>query len=151
MLTKLLNENLITFEKGFPTWEEAIAGGAKPLVEQGKITPEYIQAMIDSVNEFGPYIVIAPNIAMPHSQLGATGVNETAISLMVVEEKVSFDENDASKDARIFITLAAVDQEKHMENIMSVAEVFADESLVSDLIDSKNLDDIKNVIVKYNL
>ncbi len=149
MLKKLLEENRIIFEGGFNSWQEALSAGAKPLVEQGKITEKYIQDMIDSVNEHGPYIVIAPNIAMPHSQMGSNSVKDTAISLMLVENAVSFVEGDPTKDARIFVTLAAVDNEKHFENMMAVSETLSNEDLVNDLLAAKNLKDIEAIISKY--
>lgn len=151
MLKQLLEENLITFEKSFTTWEEAIAGGAKRLVESGRVTADYIDAMIESVNTHGPYIVIAPNIAMPHSQLGANGVNDTSMALMIVEEPVSFEQGDPTKDARIFITIAAVDEQKHMDNIVAVANLFSNEPLVADLLESKTIADIENIVLKHNL
>jgi PTS system ascorbate-specific IIA component len=62
-----LTEELIRFEKGFSNWEEAIKVSSKGLLELGFIEESYVDSMIDSVKEFGPYIVIAPNIAMPHA------------------------------------------------------------------------------------
>ncbi len=151
MISKLLKDNRIIFEKKFDSWEDAITGGAQPLLLQSLIEESYIKAMIDSVNEFGPYIVIAPNIAMPHSQIGSTGVNETSVSLMIVEEAVQFVDDDRSKDAKIFITLAAENNDKHMENMMQVAELFSNEELVNELIEARSKDDIQVIIDKYGV
>jgi len=151
MLRKLLDENLIVFHKEFNSWEDAIKAGAQPLIDTNKITSEYTEAMINSVNEFGPYIVLAPNLAMPHATIGAAGVLDTATSLMVVEEAVSFAEGDPSKDAKLFITICASDEAKHMDNIMAVSTLFSNQALVDDLIESRSVEDIENLIEKYSL
>ena len=62
---------------------------AKPLLEQKIIEPEYPGYIISNVHEFGPYIVIAPEICIPHAQEGK-GVNDTAVAFMNIEEAVRF-------------------------------------------------------------
>lgn len=42
--------------------------GGELLEKSGAIEPRYIDAMINTVKEIGPYIVIAPGIAMPHAR-----------------------------------------------------------------------------------
>ncbi len=44
--------------------EKAITIASQPLLQEQIIEQGYVQAMIDSVNELGPYIVIAPEIAL---------------------------------------------------------------------------------------
>ena len=77
------------------------------LEEDGTIEPNYKEDIIACVEKYGPYIVIMPNVAMPHSQEGAKGVNKTAVAFMKLEKPVSFDENDPEKDAQLFFTLAS--------------------------------------------
>ena len=53
-----LTKELIQLENGFDSWEEAIRVSSKGLVEQGFIEPSYVDAMVQSVKDYGPYIVI---------------------------------------------------------------------------------------------
>lgn len=62
----------------------------QPLLDQNIITADYPGYIINNVHEFGPYIVIAPEICIPHAQEGK-GVNETAVAFMNVEEAVDFE------------------------------------------------------------
>ncbi|MFG6128711.1 PTS sugar transporter subunit IIA, partial [Staphylococcus aureus] len=41
---------------------------SQPLLQEQVIEQCYVEAMIESVNELGPYIVIAPEIAIAHAR-----------------------------------------------------------------------------------
>ena len=41
-------------------WQTAVRIASKPLLEYGYIEESYVEAIISSVNEIGPYIVLAP-------------------------------------------------------------------------------------------
>ena len=53
------------------------------LVEQGCAKQSYVDGIIASVKELGPYIVIADGIAMPHTrpEQGAIGIGCSLITL----------------------------------------------------------------------
>ncbi|HEY59474.1 MAG TPA: PTS sugar transporter subunit IIA [Anaerolineae bacterium] len=51
------------------SWREAIREAGKLLLLSEAITPDYIDAMIRTAEDLGPYIVIAKGIAMPHASL----------------------------------------------------------------------------------
>ena len=87
---------------------------------------------------------------MPHSTLGAEGVYKTGIGFMKVETPVVFDECDREKDARLFFTLAAVNSDQHLENMMQLSELLMNEEIVRDLLEVQNDDDLRKVIEKYN-
>lgn len=60
---RLLSKKLIKILPGSPAWEKAGRIVGKMLVDAGKVEERYVQAMLDYVHKFGPYIVIAPGIA----------------------------------------------------------------------------------------
>lgn len=151
LIQKFLENKVTSYKEGFNTWQEAIKGSAETLIEQGFVEPVYVDAIIACVEKYGPYIVIAPDIAMPHSTEGATGVHKTGISFMKVENAVHFDPNDPEKDARLFFTLAAENHEEHLNNMMELSEMLMNEELVKDLLEVKNDEDLKKVGEKYTL
>ncbi len=63
-----LTNEFIQFEDKIDTWQEAIVKSSQPLLEKGYVEQSYVDAMIESVNEYGPYIVITPNVALPHAR-----------------------------------------------------------------------------------
>lgn len=102
--------------------------------------PNYKEEIVSCVEKYGPYIIIAPNIALPHSQEGATGVNR--IGFMKLEQPVSFDPEDPEKDAQLFFTLASCDHNQHLENMMRLSEMLMNEDLVKGLENAKSPEDL---------
>jgi len=150
LIKEFVDQKHYCFHQGFDSWEEAIAASCKPLVEDGSIENVYVDAVIECVKKYGPYIVLAPNIAMPHSQEGAVGVNATAISFMKTEEPVHFEEGNPEKDARLFFVLASVDHDVHLQNMEKLAMLLLNEELVDELLQAKTVDDLLRIDRKYS-
>lgn len=145
MLKKLVKQNRVSFfyEK-FETWEGAVAAACQPLLMDKTITCEYIDAIIKGVKVHGPYIVIAPNICIPHAQEGGVGVNETAVAFMKVNEPVRFSD-DSDQDARLFFVLASTDNDAHLQNLQELVEVISDESNVEKMLVAKCPEDLLKI------
>ena len=150
LLRELVDKKLTCYQESFADWKEAIRANGEPLKKEGYIEDAYIDAVIACVEKYGPYIVIIPNVAMPHSTEGAPGVLKTGIGFMKVEEPVHFDPNDPEKDARLFFMLASNDSEAHLNNIMQLSELLSNDDLVNDLLTVKNDEELLAVADKYN-
>jgi len=135
-----LTEELVRIEDKFDHWEDAVRASSEALLKQGFVKQSYIEAMIDSVKEFGPYIIIAPNIAMPHARPTA-GAIQIGFSVMIVQQPVIFGEDDFDK-AQIFIALSCVTSDTHLKMMQALVEVIEDESKVEKLIQAKTKKEI---------
>lgn len=142
MLKDLVNNRHTAFYQSFATWEAAVQASCEVLLADNTITQDYVDAVIKCIKEYGPYIVIAPMIAMPHSTEGAVGVNDTKISFMKVEEPVHFKEDTPEYDAKLFFTIASVDHEQHMKNIMNLSEMLMNDEVVEALLNAKSDEDL---------
>lgn len=149
MLREFVEKNHFKFEKEAKSWQDAIRMSCEPLLKDNTITEEYVDCIIKNVEDYGPYIVIIPNVAMPHSQISAVGVNNTDITFMKLEKPVSFDENDREKDARLFFTIASCNPDQHMENIVKLASIFENEKLIDELLLAQNSEDLLRLQEKY--
>lgn len=149
MLREIYNKGYFCFEQKFDNWQDSIKASYKPLLEADVVDDTYVQGVIDCVNKYGPYIVLVPNIAMPHSTEGAIGCEDTAISFMRVEEPVDFDPADPDKKAKIFFSLAATDHEKHLKNIQDLMEILMNEEIVEELLNASSKDDLEKIVNKY--
>jgi PTS system ascorbate-specific IIA component len=130
-------------------WRDAIRMSCEPLEADGTVEANYKEDIIACVEKYGPYIVIIPEVAMPHSQEGAKGVNKTAISFMKLHKPVSFDPNDPEKDARLFFTLASCNPEVHLNNMMRLSEMLSNEEVVAALLEANNESDLLEIQNKY--
>lgn len=129
-----------SFHEGFDDWRDAIRAACAPLVADGTIQKEYVSYIIEKVEELGPYIVIAPEICIPHAERGR-GVNRTAMCFMKSETPVRFHE-DGEHDARIFVVLAAADDEEHIQNLMELSDRLSDEETVAKLLAATTPEDL---------
>ena len=49
-------------------WEGAVRISGKLLLDKGLVEPQYIKVMINVMTELGPYLVVAPGVALPHAR-----------------------------------------------------------------------------------
>lgn len=120
----LIDNNSIKLQAKASNWREAIKIGTDMLMASGAIQPSYHDAIISSVEELGPYICIAPNLALPHAR-PENGVIRTAFALVTLEEPIYFEGEDEPVD--VLITLAGSSSDEHMEGLMEVTQVLDDE------------------------
>lgn len=106
-------------------WQQAIKIGTDLLVSAGVVTADYYPAILEGIERFGPYFILAPGLAMPHAR-PEQGVIRTGFSLVTLKTPVCF--GDADNDPiDILVTLAASDARTHQEvGIMQVVQLFED-------------------------
>lgn len=149
MLKKIIDEKLTSYYDSFDTWQEAVIASYQGMLKKGIISEEYINEVLSSIEEFGPYVVISPLVAMPHSTTGSKNVFNTAFSFMKVNKPVVFDENDRSKDAKVFFSFAAAEENEHLKNIVKLAELLINEKIVEELLEVTCDEDLLKLIEKH--
>ena len=142
-LDLLTKDTVQVVDGGDLNWEDAIKHAAQPLVDNGTVGDDYVQAMIDVVKEQGPYINIGPEIALAHSRPRAS-VKHLGLSLM----KTNQDVNLVSKDhpVKLWFVLAATDSNSHLSVIQELSQVLMDPEKQKALLDAKSGDDILDVL-----
>ncbi len=131
----------IAIKDGITCWKESIKEAAIPLLENGSINQGYVDAMIENVLVNGPYIVVAPNIALPHAR-SETGALKSAISILKLNNPVLYP-NDT--EVRLVICLAAKDSNSHMDALANLADFFLDDDKVQKVLDTSSIDVISEV------
>lgn len=121
LLDMLSKKGRIIFENKPIAWEDAISKSASGLLNEKKIEQSYIEKMIENVNVLGPYIVIAPDLALAHAR-PEDGVNKVGLSLLITEKPVTFPKE---KQVRLIFTLAAPDDKGHLELLSELAQIFS--------------------------
>ncbi|HEY3589443.1 MAG TPA: PTS ascorbate transporter subunit IIA [Buttiauxella sp.] len=123
----LAENNSICLNAEAETWQEAVKIGVDMLVAADVVEPRYYQAILDGVERFGPYFVIAPGLAMPHGR-PEEGVKKNGFALVTLKMPLVFNHED-NDPVDILITLAAVDANAHQEvGIMQVVNLFDEEA-----------------------
>jgi len=133
MLGQYLKGNTKFIEE-VSSWEESIKIAAKPLLEKKFIKETYIQSMIDNVHKYGGYIVLVPEIAMPHAK-DEDSVNQTGMSFLKLEKPVEYPDE---KEVKIIFVLAAKDNSGHLELIADLSSILADDDVLTKFKNVKN-------------
>jgi PTS system ascorbate-specific IIA component len=122
----------VLLQRSAESWREAISFAGEGLVAAGATTAAYTQAMIDVVEENGPYIVIAPGFALAHARPSAE-VLRWGMSLVTLAEPVEFG-SAANDPVSVVFSLAALDHDKHLELLSEFAARFGQENFVNTLL-----------------
>ena len=121
-----LNENMIQLDVEAADFNDAIEKAAKPLKDAGMITDHYVEEIIAGVKQYGPYIVLAPHIALAHAAPEA-GAKETGVAIASLKEPV-VSGNEANDPVKYIIAMSAISGEKHMELISELSELLSDQA-----------------------
>lgn len=132
----LMENNSVLLNAAASDWRSAIKLGTDMLIRSGAVEPRYHDAIIGSIEKMGPYIVIAPQFAMPHAR-PEDGVNRTAFALVTLTTPVKFEGEEELVD--VLVTLAGSTSDEHMEGLMEVTQVLEDEHSESGI----NLDKLR--------
>lgn len=120
-LERLLTRDSIHLDAAAADWRAAITAAGALLENEGAITGAYTRAMIASVEEKGPYIVVAPGFAFAHAR-PSEAVHRTAMSWVRLTEPVEFG-HDANDPVTLVVALAAKDPKEHLRAMRRLATV----------------------------
>lgn len=126
-------------------WVDAITKAVSPLVENGFVEARYIQGIIDNTNLYGPYYVLAPDIALPHAS-PEQGVIKKQLGVTLLRQPVKFSEG--GYDVRLLITLAASDNKGHLEALQQLSEIISDEERLKLIINAKTREEILGLFLQ---
>ncbi len=143
----LLAREAVKLQASATDWKEAVKIGTDLLEAAGTITPQYYKEIIMSVEELGPYFLLAPGMAMPHARPEG-GVLETSFALVTLKEPVNFGDPD-NDPIDILITLAAKDAAtQNEEAIVQVVTLLDEEETVEKLRKAKTMEDLKKIFAE---
>jgi PTS system ascorbate-specific IIA component len=140
-LAKAFAENSIRVGAIALDREHAIEMSGELLVASGRSTPEYTESMLDAVAENGPYIVIAPGIALAHGR-PSEAVLEIGLSLVTLAEPVIFG-NEVNDPVRLVIGLCAIDHNSHIDIMAELATFLGDSNSVNTVLNAVDSDQIR--------
>lgn len=140
MIKELLESNIQILPQ-VDSWEEAIKIASRPLLEKEYIESRYIDTMISKVNELGFYIVLSEDVAMPHSR-PEDGVLKMGMSLLKLDTPAKFGNNNI----QIVITLAAKDNESHIDALTNLVELLNDDEKIEKIKLAKTNQEILEII-----
>ncbi|WP_030677403.1 PTS sugar transporter subunit IIA [Streptomyces sp. NRRL B-1347] len=123
-LSELLPGEAIRLGAAAEDWRGAVRAAGDLLVATGSSTDAYTAEMIRSVEDNGPYIVLAPGFAFAHAR-PSPAVLRTGMSWVRLARPVEFG-HETNDPVDLVVALAARDASQHTEAMASLARLLAD-------------------------
>jgi mannitol operon transcriptional antiterminator len=143
-LSEMLTEETIALGLAVADWQEAVRASGNLLVRAGRAEPSYVDGMIRMVQEIGPYIVIAPGVALPHAR-PEDGVKEACMSLVTLSPPVPFG-NEYNDPVELVVAFGSPDSKGHMEALAELARLLENEIALNALKKAASPRDIVTVV-----
>ncbi len=144
MLMDLITEDTIELNVRVESWEEAIKKGGELLEKCGAIENRYVDAMINTVKELGPYIVINEGVAIPHAR-PEDGALKLGMSLITLEDEIEFG-STYYDPVKLVISFCSIDSKTHLRALSELMVLLENEKYISSIINAKSKSEVIRII-----
>lgn len=127
------------------SWEEAIHISAQPLLDDGSISNDYVNAIINDQKNKGLYMFLADDLVLAHSAI-ENGVNRLDVSMCTFKEPVPFLNG---QNARIILVLCAEDKTKHIHVLNDMLNIFSKKKSIDQIASLNSPAEIYSYIDKH--
>ena len=143
-LRESLDERSIALAEQHGDRDAVVRRTGELLAAGGSVDPAYTDEMLAALEQYGPYIVIAPGVALAHAR-PSPAVRGVAFSILTLDPPVSFGhpENDP---VRLVVGLAAPDDESHIEALRQMADLLGDDTRREELIGARVVDEVIELV-----
>lgn len=135
-----LSKNLIKLNVEAKNAEEAIRAAGALLVAENKVEERYVDAMVQGYKEIGPYIVLAPQVAIPHARPDH-GVIEQGVSLVRLKSPVVFG-HPTNDPVRLVCAICGTDNTSHIGALQSLASVLGNKEKLATILNAIDEEEI---------
>lgn len=139
-LENLISPDAIRVKIRVQDWEDATELAGSLLTDMGVTLPDYAVAMKRVLKEMGPYVVIAPGIALLHAR-PEDGVLKPSLALITLAEGVNFGHTENDPVDLVF-ALAATDKTSHIYALQELAEFLSNEEALAKLRAAQSKEEI---------
>lgn len=114
------------------------------LIASGGAEARYIDAMQQSLQTHGPYMVIVPGVALLHAR-PEDGVRQLCMSLLTLDPPLAFG-NEDNDPVSLAFAFGAVDTQKHVKALTTLTRLLANEQALAALRSSASIEEVLQVI-----
>ena len=111
------------------------------------IEERYIDAMIQSIEEYGPYVVISPGFAMPHAKV-EEGSIRLGMHLIRLKTPVPFGVEELDP-IEFVCCLSAIDHKSYLKAFFNLVNMLKDEKYRKMLHEAKDEIEMARIIEQY--
>ena len=138
---ELFSEQYVQYiDQEHVSWQNMIQMAGQPLLDDGLIAQEYVDEIITTCTEKGPYMNIEPNIVLAHARpLPST---KKAVMALLLSKQPAALLDDPAHTARLWIFLATPDDRSHIELIQKLATLLMDANRVQRVLAANSQEEL---------
>ena len=127
-----------------PDWRAAVNLAGLVLARSGAATPDYAGEMIRMIEEHGPYVVIAPGLALAHARPGPA-VLADGLAIVTLAEPVNFG-HPHNDPVSVVLGLAVKSADAHLKTVANLANVFNDSNAIQALAAATTVAEVQAIM-----
>ena len=143
-MEELIQKKNIEVNIDVDNWEDAIKSVGNLLMNSKQIEDGYVNSMINSVKELGPYIVLSQGFALAHAAPNPETVHEPSLAIVTLKNPVKF--GSPNDPVKVLMCLACTDKATHLDLLSKAAKKLMQENFVENAAKCKTLDELYQVI-----
>lgn len=125
-------------------WRSAVRLAGQALVRSGAALPAYADEMVRMIEEHGPYVVIAPGLALAHARPGPAVVAD-GLSVVTLSTPVAFG-HPHNDPVSVVLGLAIAPGGDHLGAVAGIANVFNDSDAIEALASATTVAEVHNIM-----
>ena len=143
-MEELIQKKNIEVNLDVDNWEDAIKGVGNLLINSKQIEEGYINSMINSVKELGPYIVLSQGFALAHAAPNSETVHEPSLAIVTLKNPVKF--GSPNDPVKVLMCLACTDKATHLDLLSKAAKKLMQDHFVENAAKCETVDELYHVI-----
>jgi PTS system ascorbate-specific IIA component len=125
-------------------WRAAVRVAGDVLARAGIATPAYADEMIRMIEEHGPYVVIAPGLALAHARPGPAVLSD-GLAIVTLASPVDFG-HPHNDPVSVVLGLAIATADEHLAAVAELANVFNDSTAITDLAAATTVAEVQRIM-----
>jgi PTS system ascorbate-specific IIA component len=125
-------------------WRAAVELAGACLSRAGAAEPSYADEMIRMIVEHGPYVVIAPGLALAHARPGPEVLRD-GLAVVTLATPVDFG-HPHNDPVHVVLGLAVHSPEHHLGMVAELANLFNDSDAVERLAEAESADQVRAIL-----
>lgn len=146
-----IDKELMMIGVEFETKEEVLKAMGTQLYEEGYVTGDFIENVLDREEKFPTGLPTVPHaIAIPHTDTDK--VIKSKIAFATLKKPVSFSNmgnSDDQVDVKIIFMLALNEPGKQLTTLQNLIEMVQNEQIVANLESAKNIDECAKILADF--
>lgn len=125
-------------------WREAVEIAGAALTAGGATEAGYADDMVRMIEEHGPYVVVAPGLALAHARPGPAVLRD-GLAIVTLADPVPFG-HPYNDPVRVVVALAGASSARHLQLVAGIANIFNDSDAVERLAAATTTDEVRAIL-----